>query len=818
MNSDMIGNVGQACPKPSSGKDQPLTDEECIVQCIKTLVGLLELYGFESAEYYRATRKGSGFLKSCRFWSACARKCGWMKWAKYKIAAFFSFHTGDTVPNSPDPDVLDNPGDLLCGKAQRFIRRFLYQHRDDPHRRISLLTSVLQSKKGFPRPSKQQLSNAKVETFRKLTTFTPPTAAVVLPDEKGQPSAFTFDDLLTEVRATVRETFKGQKFNLVDSLDGLMPSLSANYNNTRSAYGTLGELIDLGYIHGETVLPEFVEVSSITSDTMTRYLGQSEWTLKFDEYVVDQAEEGRRQRGDATRNARLFSQTNKLRLRDRFTNIYFTVLRDALEEQPDVELVALAEALKVRVISKGPPLTYFCLKPMQRFMWRVLKSHPTFRLIGEYASAKILDEVIGAQLADGMSYLSGDYKAATDNLRGELTEAAWLEICKVCAVPDALATLGLRALTGHTMHHAKLGVAEQRAGQLMGSILSFPILCIVNAAVCRKAISHSLGHRRLPLAVRQKSPHGSGLPHAWMRILPLLINGDDCLFPISERGRSAWRLISGMAGLEESVGKCYFSKNLAQINSASFWRIDGADSYPSPAHFELVGFVNLGLMNGIKRSEEGVGRGLSENLAARLKRAVSLASCHSELLRMAPDWMDKAVLTARFIRSNYDLLQIYTQHNMPWFVPTIFGGVGLTPVLGSQHVPSREDMRTVAAMLYRTHPHVPSPIPLKEAAALRLHEITSLYMDHLVAPTSRYSFTPFDPYDLRPMYLWTVFMMPEMVADCLSQFDKDSTEDLTSALKHNQRVWGQFRGLVDRLPPPLSDLRKRYLLHDVLLT
>jgi len=324
-----------------------------------------------------------------------------------------------------------------------------------------------------------------------------------------------------------------------------------------------------------------------------------------------------------------------------------------------------------------------------------------------------------------------------------------------------------------------------------------------------------------------------------MKILPLLINGDDCLFPISERGRCAWRLLSGMAGLEESIGKCYYSKWLAQINSASFWRIDGADAAPQPAHFELVGYVNLGLMNGVKRSEGGVRRGqigdtVQMNVegldfagkpvnrsfsATQLKHAAGLPSCHSELLRMAPDWMDKGLLTTRFIRKNYDLLSIYTAHNMPWFIPAHFGGVGLTPVPGSQHVPSREDLRTVAAMVYRTHPRIPPPTPLKEATALRLHEITSTYMDSLVSPNTRYSFESLDTYDLRPLYMWTVFMMPEIVADCLSQYaDTDTIFDMVGALKRNQSVWRQYHNRVGLLPPPLSDLRKRYLSHDVLLT
>jgi len=77
----------------------------------------------------------------------------------------------------------------------------------------------------------------------------------------------------------------------------------------------------------------------------------------------------------------------------RYSKIYEHVRTCALGEVADVELVALAEALKVRVISKGPALTYFVLKPVQKFLLRQMKKFRCFKLVGETVTTTFLESV-----------------------------------------------------------------------------------------------------------------------------------------------------------------------------------------------------------------------------------------------------------------------------------------------------------------------------------------------------------------------------------------------------------------------------------------
>ena len=77
-------------------------------------------------------------------------------------------------------------------------------------------------------------------------------------------------------------------------------------------------------------------------------------------------------------------------------------------------------------------------------------------------------------------------------------------------------------------------------GQMMGHILSFPLLCMIN---------YSASSLDLP----------SG---RFMRI-----NGDDVLFPANRREYRQWEINTKNVGLKKSIGKNYYSRDMAMINS-----------------------------------------------------------------------------------------------------------------------------------------------------------------------------------------------------------------------------------------------------------
>jgi hypothetical protein len=77
-------------------------------------------------------------------------------------------------------------------------------------------------------------------------------------------------------------------------------------------------------------------------------------------------------------------------------------------------------------------------------------------------------------------------------------------------------------------------------GQMMGNILSFPLLCLLNRSASCLAIPRD----------------------RFMRV-----NGDDVLFPASLPEYSIWKQRTASVGLRFSLGKNYYSRDLALINS-----------------------------------------------------------------------------------------------------------------------------------------------------------------------------------------------------------------------------------------------------------
>jgi hypothetical protein len=310
-------------------------------------------------------------------------------------------------------------------------------------------------------------------------------------------------------------------------------------------------------------------------------------------------------------------------------------------------------------------------------MWRVLKVHPVFQLIGSPVDARAVFERMG-QLSDGKSFLSGDYQAATDNF------APWVSETILEAISDEIGLSPLerelfgRAMTRHEFPGKKKGdpVLQQKWGQLMGSIVSFPVLCIANFAWCRWALEiDSL--RKIPA-----------------RDARLLVNGDDCLFQVTECGRQAWKKISSFGGLIESIGKTFFSRSFAEINSETFlyneatareetWtRIltdkDGRERTTDCTRwnpFTSAPAINLGLVYGIKRSGKAVG--LDDVLGSYEDDGdKTITERHNALFRSCPPDKWPAV-NKLFMQHHSILLQQLSSWGVPWFVPTWLGGLGL---------------------------------------------------------------------------------------------------------------------------------------------
>jgi hypothetical protein len=139
-------------------------------------------------------------------------------------------------------------------------------------------------------------------------------------------------------------------------------------------------------------------------------------------------------------------------------------------------------------------------------------------------------------------FCSGDYESATDNLNSHVQKFILRKVLEQCEhVPVGIIELAMNTLSMELKHGVR--IVSQTRGQLMGNLLSFPLLCLVNFLAFKYVI-----RRRVPLRV----------------------NGDDIVFRASQVEIEKWFKEVGRAGLTLSSGKTLVEKRFFSLNSTFF--------------------------------------------------------------------------------------------------------------------------------------------------------------------------------------------------------------------------------------------------------
>jgi hypothetical protein len=191
--------------------------------------------------------------------------------------------------------------------------------------------------------------------------------------------------------------------------------------------------------------------------------------------------------------------------------------------------------------------------------WRVVTAAPSAAVVLRPLHDLIYDRISkedwllrGSALPESFSnfhcradevFVSGDYQSATDNLRVEVAEEILGTILRSCThVPlsvQRVAFGSLRSLLevdgGETFVQAR--------GQLMGSYLSFPLLCLQNYLAFKYLVR---------------------------RDVPVKINGDDIVFRCYPAEFKVWADGLGELGLTLSAGKTMVRRRFFSLNSTYF--------------------------------------------------------------------------------------------------------------------------------------------------------------------------------------------------------------------------------------------------------
>lgn len=655
-------------------KSVPLgPDDMFIYKCLKVWLNIYQDYGFD---FTRCDQKDA--LRAILQTAADVyRAPSWLKYFKYKNNALFAAVMGNPLPvrswNSP----LDQPHVLFGGP---FYTYFMRMRRNDLYR-ISFSCSILMSKKGMPRPSKEMVAESIVSHMETMTTERASPEFCEIPVSKLNPDMppsdfgwrFRRDFFKTNIRSFVHELFSSyeEPFSLKHILRPHLPSMSANVQDSVRKYGswnTFNSSVRTGMFASVDTVEEALspELNNFECwDIVSEYYGVSGL---FDEIC------------NTTSTKVGVDLPN---LRPVYHRLYWNLYMAALNEQPKVRVVGLAEALKVRCISKGPPYKYFCMKPFQKYIWKVLRAHPFFQLIGEEVTPEFINDRFRKPPQGTSSYCSVDYETATDLLE------SWVSDYIADCIFDELETMltfpipGFRTmfkdcLTGHVYEPFSQNFGskvykhpggKQRIGQLMGSVVSFVVLCIANGSLIDMSYCCS---------------HGATSSHH----IPAIINGDDAAILVQqpESFMECWRTFGTYMGLRESVGKTYVSSEFLTINSRFFWICE--DGY-----WAQIPFINYGLIHGYKRSAELLGGNDNRNL-------FDLGQNYRALMFNAFPFHHRA--HKQFMYYNHHYLSTYSG---PWNLPIYLCGLGL-----GHEPPTREQLYKVSLLkqLYGRGTRVPT--------------------------------------------------------------------------------------------------------------
>lgn len=668
---------------------------ETLQQCLSVILRSFCLFGFQS-EGYELGKTLSHWMALCR---AVPRKGPdtVSRVVKYKLAAWFASHVSQPVPPAPFQGVEDKPGVLLGGKAMRWQRIALSPKNQD---RFEFLHTVKKCGRGMPRPPIEMVRQKERETEAQLTTARPAPERISLYGEQkwGDADALWLDQkrgpkspadfycmqstMISQIRRTVEEALGDAKYDMAARVRCFIPSTSAHYVSSRTQGGALGALLVEHRDLFQGLRRPFSGLRVVTGEVKEEEERQSEHKVHLD--VTDTA--------------------------GRFATLYGRILTAAVSEVPSVEVLGLAEAQKVRVITKGPPLLNTALRPLQRFLWEQLKDHPCFSLVGRPIDWTYVQARLGVKLRDDEKYLSGDLQDATTNFHGWVSEAVGDAIADRLGLTEEERVLLLRGLTGHVFP-----TGRQRTGQLMGSVISFPILCIANAAFTRYALEQASGR------------------HYSLRDAPMFINGDDMACRTTELGYRMWQRLMAFMGPPESMGKTFFTREFVEANSTLFLRRDEplehedwssvigsiragltpAVARVGPQFFEQVYSVNMGLFYGQKRSGGTVGLADFTDDG----REGSISTRAHDMVRGLSGRLRNVVMTS-FVLEHSELLGRF---RVPWFMPRWMGGVGLPSYwnvnTGSFCGPTILDLKKGAA-IWTKH----GPLSTHGRTAWRLHE------------------------------------------------------------------------------------------------
>jgi len=382
------------------------------------------------------------------------------------------------------------------------------------------------------------------------------------------------------------------------------------------------------------------------------------------------------------------------------------------------------EPFKVRGITAGDPNIY----QLGRLLQPVLHSHlrdpnGPFRFIGKRHNINDISSVYTgtylwkeeerlAQRGESLFttaktfFVAGDYKSATDNMHPLLPRTFINAFCKHTDITWQWASVLEMTLCNHRILYPDLpmnmkkvkneeGLEEkifterfpqfrdiykseviQEWGQLMGSPTSFPVLCLVNAAMLWASVE--LFEKKVL---------------SWNYILDQykpLFNGDDISFASNIDHYRLWKHVCTCSGLALSAGKNYISPHFVNINSTNYGTIleEGERGFLVKG-FEDVYVVNPGLLKGQAKVLDDTRKPKKDSPESLMPVIDQLNEC---LMGSSDEERERTLEVFR-----HHLEPRLLKSRRSWILPRHLGGLGLP--FGSQ--PTEGQLAVAEALMKR---------------------------------------------------------------------------------------------------------------------
>lgn len=373
--------------------------------------------------------------------------------------------------------------------------------------------------------------------------------------------------------------------------------------------------------------------------------------------------------------------------------------------------VAIMEPLKCRIITAGEGLPYTFARFLQKGLWQTLSKLDCFVIDGPIRATQI-EDLYDPEIEDGLWH-SVDYSDATDKLSANVSFKVLQSIIESIGLDGTAASICYDVLAPHQVHYkkwwpghrlnrlirrgeldiesacyfdaicdssvSKLELQEghyddevvdvvpengefnpdywyrikpvlQQNGQLMGSVLSFPILCVVNL---------------LSFILAYKDIHGE-FDFFEDVLRYVLVNGDDMLFYGTQELADQHARIANSIGLTLTVGKAYQSETWANFNSTCFVISYSGDG--SKAYATKVDHMRSGLFFGKRKVQK-------DERKKTMREEVNYVSTIEEQLKGALPGKSKDLLRLIIREHSQKIREELRGRNL--FIHPSLGGIGV---------------------------------------------------------------------------------------------------------------------------------------------